>query len=46
MWQLFIAELREVLWLASIICGLSILGVAFSVAMALSGAMPALLSPF
>jgi hypothetical protein len=30
-------ELRELLWLASVVCGLSVLGVGLAVAVALTG---------
>ena len=45
MWRLIYQELREVLWLASVVGGLSIIGIALAAAL-VSGALPALLPPF
>jgi hypothetical protein len=34
MWKLFLGEFREIVWLTSVVAGLSILGVALAVAIA------------
>ena len=49
MWRLIFQELREVIWLASIIGGLSLVGILVGIALAaalVAGALPALQSPF
>ena len=43
MWQFFIAEVRELLWLALIVCGLSIAAIVLG--LAVSGTPPMLLFP-
>ena len=45
MWQLLFRELREVVWLASVVGGLSLIGIALAAAL-VAGALPALLPPF
>lgn len=45
LWLMLRTELREALWLASMVGGLSIIAVAFAVAVAVSGALPNVVSP-
>ena len=45
MWQLLFRELREVVWLASVVGGLSLIGIALAAAL-VAGTLPALLPPF
>ena len=45
MWRFIFQELREVIWLAAIVGGLSLVGIALAAAL-VAGALPALQSQF
>ena len=49
MWRFIFQELREVIWLAAIVGGLSLVGILVGIALAaalIAGALPALQPPF